>query len=155
MQEDATGRESIRVRDVHRCHGDFTMKTFTTVTAAAILVLATACSNTAKGVEQDADKAGNKIESAADRAANATSTTADNAGAGMGAAMETADVKTALLADSRISADNINVDTDASMKSVTLKGSVPTEAQKKIAEEIAMAKAPEWKVVNNLTIKPD
>jgi len=131
------------------------MKTFNRVAAAAILALATACGNTADGVEKDAEKAGDKIEAATDRAANATANSAEGASSSMGAAMETGDVKTALLADSRISADDINVDSDGTLKTVTLKGSVRTEAQKTIAEEIAKAKAPEWRVVNNLTIKPD
>lgn len=131
------------------------MKRINTLSIAAILALATACSNTAKGVEKDAENAGEKVESATDRAASATATTAESASTGMGAAMQTGDVKTALLADSRLSADNINVDSNGDTKTITLNGHVPTEAQKKIAEEIAKTKANEWKVVNNLTIKPD
>ncbi|MES3033758.1 MAG: BON domain-containing protein [Gemmatimonadota bacterium] len=131
------------------------MKRINTLGVAAILALATACSNTAKGVEKDAENAGENVAAATDRAAEATATTADSAGANISAAMETADVKTALLADSRISADNINVDSDKAQRTVTLNGHVPSAAQKKIATEIAQAKAPEWKIVNNLTIKPD
>ena len=118
-----------------------------------MLAVATACSNTAKGVEKDADKVGESVSAATDRAADASSSGAQNASSGMGAAMETADVKTALLADSRISSTDINVDTNNDMKTVTLKGTVPTADQKRIAEEIAKMKAPEYRIVNNLTVK--
>lgn len=121
--------------------------------AAALLAVATACSNTAKGVEKDADKAGDKMAAATDRAADATANGAQNAGSSMSGAMETADVKTALLADTRVSAGNINVDTNNDAKTVTLKGTVPTVDQKRIAEEIAKAKAPEYRVINDLTVK--
>ena len=120
---------------------------------ASMLAVATACSNTAKGVEKDADKVGESVSAATDRAADASSSGAQNASSGMGAAMETADVKTALLADSRISSTDINVDTNNDMKTVTLKGTVPTADQKRIAEEIAKMKAPEYRIVNNLTVK--
>ena len=129
------------------------MNRFNAFTVAAMLAVATACCNTAKGVEKDADNAGDNIAATTDRAADATASGAQNAGTSMGAAMETADVKTALLADSRISADDINVDTNNDMKTVTLKGSVPSAEQMRIAEDIAKMKAPEYKVVNNLTVK--
>ena len=128
------------------------MKRINTAVLAGILTLTTACSNTAKGVEKDADKMGDKAAAATDRAADATASGAAAAGSGMGAAMETADVKTALLADTRISATGINVDTNNDKKTVTLNGTVPSMAQKGIAEEIAKAKAPEYTVVNNLTV---
>ena len=129
------------------------VKRFNAFVVASILAAATACSNTAKGVEKDADRAGESVSAATDRAADATARGAQGAGSGMGAAMETADVKTALLADSRISASDINVDTNNDTKTVTLKGSVPTADQKRIAEEIAKMKAPEYKIVNNLTVR--
>jgi osmotically-inducible protein OsmY len=125
----------------------------TAFTTAALLAVATACSNTAKGVEKDAEKAGDKMSDATERAADATASGADNAGASMGAAMETADVKTALMADSRVSAGDINVDTNNDVRTVTLKGTVPTADQKRIAEEIAKVKAPEYKIINDLTVR--
>jgi osmotically-inducible protein OsmY len=130
------------------------MNRFNTFAVASILTLATACSNTAKGVEKDAENAGEKTAEMTEKAADATSSAAGSAGASMGAAMETADVKTALMADTRIDAGDINVDTNKDTKTVTLNGTVVSEAQKKLAEEVAVAKAPEYKVVNNLTIKP-
>lgn len=130
------------------------MRRITTVAIATMLTIATACSNTAKGVAKDAEKAGDQAAAATEKAADATASTAGNAGAAMGAAMETADVKTALLADTRISATDINVDTNKDTKTVTLKGTVPTAEQKRIAEEVAKMKAPEYKVINELTVKP-
>ncbi|MBC7841436.1 MAG: BON domain-containing protein [Gemmatimonadaceae bacterium] len=130
------------------------MRRITTAAIAIMLTAATACSNTAKGVEKDAENAGDKAAAATEKAADATASTAGNAGASMGAAMETADVKTALLADTRISATDINVDTNKDNKSVTLNGTVPTAEQKKLAEDVAKAKAPDYNVINNLTVKP-
>ena len=64
-----------------------------------------------------------------------------NAGRAADAAVETMDVKAALMADSRVDAGNINVDTDHTTKTVVLKGRVPTAAQKTLAEQIASEKA--------------
>ena len=129
------------------------MTRFNTVALAAVLAVASACSNTAKGVEKDADNAGEKISETSERAANATANAADSAGADMSAAMETADVKTALLADTRIKATGINVDTDRAKKTVTLNGTVPADSDRVLAEQVATSKAPGYTVVNNLTIK--
>lgn len=68
------------------------------------------------------------------------------------AAVETMDVKTALIADSRIDTGGINVDTDHVTKTVTLKGHVPNAAQRKFAEEVAVKKAVGYRVENKLTI---
>ena len=119
------------------------MKALNRLGAAALVALFAACSNTADGVKADA-------ESAADKTAGAAAA----AGAATGAALETADVKTALMADTRVDASGINVDTNKDTKTVTLNGTVKTDAQKTIAGEIASAKAVGYSVVNNLTIKP-
>ena len=142
-----------RAPNIERLNKETHVNRINAFAVASMFAVATACSNTAKGVEKDADKAGESVSAATDRAADATARGAQGAGSGMGAAMETADVKTALLADSRISASDINVDTNNDMKTVTLKGSVPTADQKRIAEEIAKMKAPEYKVVNDLTVR--
>lgn len=118
------------------------MKSIVTLGAAALLALTTACGNTADGVAKDA-------ENAADKTAEATAGT----GAAVGAAMETADVKTALTTDTRVDASGINVDTNKDTKTVTLNGTVPTEAQKTLAAEIATKNATGYTIVNNLTIK--
>jgi osmotically-inducible protein OsmY len=54
--------------------------------------------------------------------------------------LETAEIKTALMADKSIDATSINVDTYADSKTVVLRGSVPTAAQRDQAERIAVAK---------------
>lgn len=131
------------------------MKNFNTVAAAAILMFATACSNTAKGVEKDAEKAGDQVAASTDRAADATANATAGAGNSMASGMNTADVKTALLAEQRLTATGINVESDDATKTLSLNGTVPTADQKRIAEEVAKAKAPEYKIVNNLTIKPN
>ena len=62
------------------------------------------------------------------------------------------DVKAHLMADRSIDASHIDVDTDAATRTVTLKGTVPTAAQKVAAERVAREKAVGYKVVNRLTV---
>lgn len=109
----------------------------------AVLSITAACGNTADGVKKDAENAADK-----------TAEVAADAGTKVEGALETGQVKTALTTDSRIDASNINVDTDENTKTVTLHGSVPTAEQKQIAEEITIAKATGYTVVNDLTVKP-
>jgi osmotically-inducible protein OsmY len=90
------------------------------------------CANTVKGVKKDAERATEKTAAAA----------------------ETVDVKSALIADGRVDASSVNVDTVASTKSVVLKGSVPTAQQKTTAEAIAREQAKGYTIVNQLTVVP-
>ncbi len=119
------------------------MKSIGISVGAALLALTVGCSNTADGVRRDS-------EIAADRTAEAASSSAD----AMGGALETASVKAAIIADDRVSASDINVDTDEPSKTVTLNGAVQTDAQKRIAGEIATAKASGYTIVNNLAVRP-
>jgi osmotically-inducible protein OsmY len=141
-----------------------------------------ACENTKEGLEKDAeintekaseqardaqqaagraaDRAVEETRDAANAVADATREGADKAanaareaGSVVDAARQTAEIKTALIADKSIVALHIDVDTDAATKTVTLKGSVPTAAQKMAAEKVAREKAPAYTVVNQLTIK--
>lgn len=91
-----------------------------------------ACSNTARGVKQDTERATEKVAAGA----------------------ETMDVKTALMKDGRVDASNINVDTIASTKTVVLKGTVPTAQQKETAEAIAREEAKGYTITNHLTVVP-
>ena len=105
--------------------------------AAGILVSALslgagACAQTMQGAKQDTERA---VENTA-------------------AAAETFDVKASLIADGRVDAANINVDTSASTKTVLLKGSVPTAEQKTIAERIAREQAKGYTINNQLTVVP-
>lgn len=142
-----------------------------TATCAFALV-GVACDNTANGVQKDtaeatdaardgsdAAKAEAKDEAAEARAEGREASddarrTAGNAGAAVDAAGETIDVKTALMADETVEADEINVDTFHETKTVVLKGSVPTAAMKTAAGRIAAREAEGYKVDNQLTVRP-
>ena len=56
------------------------------------------------------------------------------------------------MADKSVDASKIDVDSDGATKVVTLRGSVPNEAQRASAERIARAKAEGYTVVNQLTV---
>ncbi len=137
------------------------------VGAVLIAALSSACSDRTDQKASDAARdAGNAMERAGDRAAeagrdaagavkDATSAVGDaieDGGRAADAALETMDVKAALAADSRVDASGINVDSDHVTKTVTLKGHVPTAAQKATAEQIAVAKAAGYRVRNELKI---
>ena len=108
---------------------------------------------------QAAQKTGEMIESAAkdtaqntkEAAAGAAAAT-ENAAEKVGAAIETADVKSALLADSRVDASHIDVDTNHETKVVTLRGWVPVAEQKAIAEAIAAENAKGHRIDNQLRV---
>ena len=123
-----------------------------------------ACQNTARGVEQDTEKntaaareegrdAGQAIERAGDRAAQEAKGATATAGAALDAAAQTMQIKTALIDADNLDANDINVDTDGATKTVTLKGHVPTAAQKAAAERIAKEKAPDYTVVNQIEVR--
>jgi osmotically-inducible protein OsmY len=147
----------------------------------AALALGPACRNTAEGVKEDSRENGEKARQAAQEAKEGSQDAAhkigekakevgDQAAAGardvgqqikeaakevgseVGATKQTVDVKAALMVDSSIDASHIDVDTDAATKTVTLKGSVPTAAQKAAAEKVAREKAEGYKVRNLLTV---
>ena len=132
-----------------------------------------ACSNTAAGAKKDAeinaDKAAAATEEAKDKAdqtadkakeegrevaADAKEATRDAAGA-LKAAVETIDVKSALMADRTVDASHINVDTFHETKTVVLKGSVKTATQRDEAARIAAVEAPGYRIDNQLTVVPN
>jgi osmotically-inducible protein OsmY len=111
----------------------------------ALIVAATlagGCASTVEGVKQDTEKVAEKTADATQKAAEKTA-----------GAANTVDVKSALIADKRVDASNINVDTSASSKTVVLKGTVPTAEQVKVAEEIARENADGYRITNQLTVK--
>jgi osmotically-inducible protein OsmY len=138
----------------------------------AFAIAGVACDNTASGVKQDtaeatdaardssdAAKAEAKDEAAEARAEGREAKddarrTAGDAGAAVDAAGETIDVKTALMGDDMVDASDINVDTFHETKTVVLKGSVPTAAQKTAAAKIAAREAEGYKIDNQLTVRP-
>ena len=88
---------------------------------------------------------------AADRPPAATP--APDVGDRTAAATETADVKLALSMDKTVDASNINIDTDAATKVVTLKGSVVSAEQRARAEAIATREAAGYRIDNQLVVK--
>lgn len=125
-----------------------------------------ACSNTAAGIEEDAkknaDKAAAEAREATAAAKDATAGAraevkeeAKEAAGAIKAAIETIDVKAALMADRTVDASHINVDTFHETKTVVLKGSVKTAAQRAEAARIAAAEAPSYRIDNQLTIVPN
>jgi len=133
----------------------------------AAAVIAAACSQqteqraeeaaraTGAAVESAAGDAARNAERAGEAATDAVRDAANNtdvAGAAQ-AAIETVDVKAALMADKRVDASEINVDTDHKTKTVTLKGYVPSTDQRMTAEEIAREKAAGYTINNLLMVK--
>ncbi len=111
-----------------------------------------ACSNTAAGVKKDADVNADKAATAADKAEDKVDPAARSTGSATAAAIETIDVKSALMADRTVDASHINVDTVHETKTVVLKGSVKTATQRDEAARIAAAEAPGYRVDNQLTV---
>ena len=129
-----------------------------------------ACSNTAAGVKKDADANADKAATAADKAEDKVDPAVDkaqaagheaaadtkdatrSAGSAAAAAIETIDVKSALMADRTVDASHINVDTIHETKTVVLKGSVKTATQRDEAARIAAAEAPGYRIDNQLTV---
>jgi osmotically-inducible protein OsmY len=132
------------------------------LTAASFFAFAgVACDNTARGLKQDAKEATESAKEKTDAAkaegketADEAKKTAASAASAIDAATETIDVKAALIADSTVDASDINVDTYHETKTVVLKGSVPTAAQKDEAGKIAAREAEGYKVDNQLMVKP-
>ncbi len=108
------------------------MRTITqSVLALSLVVGAAGCANTARGAVKD---------------------TKDNASAIRGG-METIDVKTAIIADKTIDSGAIDVDTYQDKKVVVLRGTVPTDAQKAKAEQIARQNATGYTIDNRLVVR--
>ena len=103
-----------------------------TLVALSVAVGAAGCAQTARGVVTD---------------------TKDNTAAVRGG-LETVDVKSAIIADKEIDSGAIDVDTYQDKKVVVLRGSVPTQAQKAKAEQIARNNATGYTVQNQLAVVP-
>ena len=110
-----------------------------------------AAENVGTKIEDGAAKAGEKVSNAADAAGHKIEEGATKAGAALDDAGITAAVKTDLIKAPEISALQINVDTQGG--AVTLSGTVPTEAIKTQAGDIAKAAKGVTSVNNNLTVK--
>jgi len=104
-------------------------------------------------MRQEGREAGNAAERAGDRVAQESKDATRSVGATLDAAAQTMQIKTALIDADNLDANNIDVDTNASTKTVTLRGHVPSASQKAAAERIAKEKAPDYQVVNNITVR--
>ena len=149
--------------------------------AAAALVVAPACRNTAESAKEDsrenAEKAREESREAGQSAKDTGQKISDQAketgskvgeeakeigakikegakavGAEIDAKKQTMDVKTALMADKSIDASHIDVDTNADTKTVTLKGTVRSAAQKSAAGKVAREHAEGYTIRNQLTV---
>lgn len=123
------------------------------------------CASTSEGLKEDAARnsktvqgemkeAKKDVAQGAETAAEAVSAAATDAGAQAAAMKATFDVKTALMADSRVNASRIDVDSDAASKTVRVRGKVTTQAEIDLATQIAKEHAGDWKVVNELVVAP-
>jgi osmotically-inducible protein OsmY len=138
------------------------------------VVVAAGCENTAEGVKQDAARAKEKATAASEEAAKQTSDAADKAGDAVASgardaasqagralgkagksisgAAQTIDIKAALMADRNLDASNIEVATDEAAKTIVLKGTVTAASDKAAAEVIAGARAPGYRIVNDIVV---
>ena len=107
-----------------------------------------------EAVESAAGDAVRGVERANDAAQREASEAAERARTKSDAAAQTAEVKAALIADSRVDAGGIDVDTDDRAKVVTLTGQVPSAAQKLTAGSIAHEKAEGYEIRNELAVRP-
>lgn len=69
-------------------------------------------------------------------------------------AVETLDVKSAIIADKTVDSGAIDVDTYQDKKVVVLRGSVPNQMQKTKAEQIARDHAKGYTIENRLAVVP-
>jgi len=108
-------------------------------------VLAMGCSQTER------NNMANKADQGLREAGQTAKEEAKKAGQAMDEGMNTARIKSALLASKKLDASDINVDTSAS--TVFLRGSVKTAEQKKIANDLTNTMIePDQKLVNELKI---
>ena len=108
--------------------------------------------NAADATKAAAENAAEATKDGVEKAAEATKDAARDSANKADGAQQTMQIKSALMADKSVDATGIDVDTNGTTKTVTLKGHVPSEAQKASAARIAKSKAPDYTVVNNLTI---
>lgn len=112
-----------------------------------------AAAKTGEAVSTDAKKTGEAVAAGAENAAENVKNAADNAKEGVDAAGMTGKVKSAIVSASDLDSSDINVDTVD--KKIMLKGSVPTEAEKKKAEMLAKGIAgKDYTVDDQLVVKP-
>ncbi|MGE0363534.1 MAG: BON domain-containing protein [Vicinamibacterales bacterium] len=135
-------------------------RAITAMTGVVVLAAAIACGDrdeprteeAARDTGRTASDAARDAGNAVADGARAASDAVGNAGRAADAAVETMDVKAALMRDSGVDAGDIDVDTNHETRTVVLKGRVPTAAQKAAAERIAVQQARGYRVQNDLTV---
>lgn len=152
-------------------------RAFLVTLAVAALAIAPACRNTAEGLREDSRQnaakaqevkkesqdAAHKIGETAKEVGSEVAEVAKDVGekvkdaakvvsADGAATKQTLDVKAALMVDNSIDASHVDVDTDAATRTVTLRGSVPTAAQRSAVESVARVKAEGYKIRNLLIV---
>jgi len=120
--------------------------------AVTALALAPACSKEAQEVKKESQDAAQKIGEKAKEVGGEVAEAAKDVGQTIKEGAQTVDVKAALMVDRSIDASHIDVDADEATKTIHLKGTVPTAAQKTAAERIARDKAQGYKIHNVLTV---
>jgi predicted small secreted protein len=119
------------------------------VATLSFAIAGAACDNTRRGADQDMHDAREATPGTDD-----ARRTAGEAGRATGAAFQTFDVRTSLMTDDSVDAGDINVDTNHDTRTVVLKGTVPTAAQREAAERIATREAEGYRIDNQLTVRP-
>lgn len=107
-------------------------------TATGVDAAGNVASNMADGASNVADAAGNKMAGAGEAVAGAGD-----------AAIYTPKIKTALGAEKALMGSEINVDTLADKKTIALRGTVKSEAQKTMAGAVAKKNAPADYTIDN------
>lgn len=120
--------------------------------AVAMDKSAEAAGSAAQDAAEVTREAGAAAANSAENTAEAVGEVVEQGGRAADAAVETMDVKTALLADHSVDASRIDVDTDPIMKVVVLKGWVMTAAEKDAAGRIAAKEADGYRVDNQLKV---
>jgi osmotically-inducible protein OsmY len=103
---------------------------------------------------EGAKKLGEKVGPEAKRIGDKVAEGAQSVGTGLSGAKETVAIKAALVADDRVDASHIDVDTDTDARTVTLRGRVPNAAQKAVAAQIAAKHAGGYLIKNDLRVAP-
>lgn len=113
--------------------------------------VATDAAKTGQAVKEGAEKTGEAVKEGAEATGKAITNAAENTAKVADNGQTTLAVKNAILLSKDLHSSNLNVDTKD--KAVILRGSVPTESEKKRAEEIAKGVVGNgYTVTNQLTV---
>lgn len=104
-------------------------------------------------VKDRADELVNDAERAASTAGQRAAEVAERASEKGAIVVRAADIKMTLMADRSIDASGIDVESDAGTSTITLNGTVPSEAERDTAGIVAAAQAPGYRVQNRLTVR--